>query len=91
MKNSVKSTAVNQLLKNLVNKNLMVVGKPLFHWNGITVTDDETAPIKQVSNYKLTENYTLSNFLTTHQNKTIVLLATDDNLINNGILRAFIV
>lgn len=62
MKNLVKSTAINQLLKNLGHKNLMVVEKPYFHWDGVTITEDETAQIKQVSSYKLAENQTLYDF-----------------------------
>lgn len=63
--------------------------KPIFRWNGM-ITEDETSPLKQVCNYKLTENQTLYDFLMANKDKTIVLLATNDNFINDNILRAYI-
>ena len=88
----VNKNMVNELLKNLGHQNISVVEKPNFYWNGNAVTDDETAPVKQVSSFRLSEKFGFSDFLTTHADKKIVLIGyTDGKLVNeNNEIRAFV-
>ena len=92
MEKMVNKEMVNELLKNLGHQNISVVEKPIFYWNGNTVTDDETAPVKQVSSFRLSEKFGFSDFLTTHSDKKIVLIGyTDGKLVNeNNEIRAFV-
>jgi hypothetical protein len=92
MEKMVNKEMVNELLKNLGHQNISVVEKPIFYWNGNVVTDDETAPVKQVSSFRLSEKFGFSDFLTTHSDKKIVLLGTaEGKLVNeNNEIRAFV-
>ena len=92
MEKMVNKDMVNELLKNLGHQNISVVEKPNFYWNGNSVTDDETAPMKQVSSFRLSEKFGVSDFLTTHADKKIVLIGyTDGKLVNeNNEIRAFV-
>lgn len=92
MEKMVNKDMVNELLKNLGHQNISVVEKPNFHWNGNAVTDDETAPVKQVSSFRLSEKFGFSDFLTTHSDKKIVLIGTPEGkLVNeNNEIRAFV-
>lgn len=88
----VNKEMVNELLKNLGHQNISVVEKQVFYWNGNAVTDDETAPMKQVSSFRLSEKFGFSDFLTTHADKKIVFIGyTDGKLMNeNNEIRAFV-
>jgi len=92
MEKMVNKDMVNELLKNLGYQNISVVEKPIFHWNGNAVTDDETAPMKQVLIFRLNEKFGFSGFLTTHSDKKIVLMGTPEGkLVNeNNEIRAFV-
>ena len=92
MEKMVNKEMVNELLKNLGHQNISVVEKPIFYWNGNAVTDDETAPVKQVGSFRLSEKFGFSDFLTTHADKKIVLIGyTDGKLVNeNNEIRAFV-
>ncbi len=74
MEKMVNKNMVNELLKNLGHQNISVVEKPIFYWNGNAVTDDETAPVKQVSSFRLSENFSFLDILRTYDNKKIVLI-----------------
>lgn len=90
--NMINKKMVNELLKKLGHQNISVVEKPIFYWNGNEVTNDETAPIKKVSVFKLSENFDFLDFLKTHADKKIVFFGTPDGkLVNeNNEIRAFI-
>lgn len=92
MEKTVNKNMVNELLKNLGHQNISVVEKPIFYWNGNAVTDDETAPVKQVSSFRLSENFSFLDFLRTHDNKKIVLIGTPDGKLVNekNEIRAFV-
>ena len=78
MNKMVNKEMVNELLKNLGHQNISVVETPIFYWNGNAVTDDETAPVKQVGTFRLSEKFGFSDFLTTHADKKIVLISYTD-------------
>ena len=92
MDKMVNKNMVNELLKNLGHQNISVVEKPIFYWNGNIVADDETAPVKQVSTFRLNEKFVFSDFLSTHVDKKIVLIGTTGGkLVNeNNEIRAFV-
>lgn len=92
MKKMVNKEMVNELLKNLGHQNISVVEKPIFYWNGNAATDDETAPVKQVSSFRLSEKFGVSDFLTTHNGKKIVLIGTSEGELvsENNEIRAFV-
>ena len=46
---------INKLLKELGHDNIQVTDTPVFYWNENCVTKDETAPVKQVSTYRLNQ------------------------------------
>jgi hypothetical protein len=81
MKNLVSRNMVNDLLKNLGYTNLIVSSTPTFYWNGNTVTDDETAQIKQIETFRFNEKFSFSDFLEKNKNKKIVFFSSG-NLIN---------
>ena len=78
MEKMVNKNMVNELLEKLGHKNISVVEKPIFHWNGNVVTDDETAPVKEVCSFKLHKNFTFSDFLRKYSDKKIVLCGTPE-------------
>jgi hypothetical protein len=88
----VNKEMVNELLKNLGHQNISVVENTIFYWNGNAVTNDETAPIKKVGTFRLSEKFGFSDFLTTHSDKKIVLIETPEGkLVNkNNEIRAFV-
>ena len=92
MEKMVNKNMVNELLKNLGHQNISVAEKPSFYWNGNAVTDDETAPVKLVSSFRLSEKFGFSDFLTTYADKKIVLIGyADGKLVNeNNEIRAFV-
>jgi hypothetical protein len=92
MEKMVNKEMVNELLKKLGHQNISVVEKPVFCWNGNAVTDDETAPVKAVESFKLSQKFGFSDFLAAHVDKKIVLMSwPDGKLVNeNNVIRAFV-
>lgn len=88
----ISKNFVNELLKKLGHENISVVEKPIFYWNGNSVTDDETAPVKQVSSFILNEKLNFSNFFKNNFGKKIVLVPTPDGKLvsDDNEIRVFI-
>lgn len=63
---------INNLLKDL-GYQIMITDKPLFNWNGNTITSDNTAPVKMVSTFNLNEKFGFLDFLSKYSDKKIVL------------------
>lgn len=80
---------VNELLQSLGHKNILLTKKPLLHWDGNNITDDETAPVKYVSSYMLNENFNLFDFLKRYEDKKIVIMVKPGTRFI-GKIRAFI-
>lgn len=91
MEKQVSIYMVNELLKKLGHENILVTNTPIFYWNGNTVTD-ETAPIKQVSTFRLNEDFNFSDLLTKYADNKIVFMSnTNGKLLNeHNEIRVFI-
>jgi len=81
-KNIMNVKIINELIILLDHDNLIISDKPIFHWNGNTVTDDETAQIKQVATYKL-PNGGLIEFLSKNKNNKVVICPFPEGMIIN--------
>jgi hypothetical protein len=92
MEKMVNKEMVNELLKKLGHQNISVVEKPIFYWNGNAVTDDETAPLKMIESFRLSEKFGFLDFLAAHVDKKIVLMGwTDGKLVNeDNEIRVFV-
>lgn len=88
----VSKKMVNELLRNLGHQNIQVVEKPIFYWEGNRVTSDDTHPIKQVSRFVLSDEFSFSDFLTRYADKKIVISSQPDGgLVNSdNEIRVFI-
>jgi hypothetical protein len=91
MKNLVSGKMVNDLLNNLGHKNLLVTPLPMFFWNGNTVTDDETAQIKQVLTLQLSEKFSFSDFLEKNKDKKIIFFSNGNLIDENNRIRVAII
>jgi len=76
MKKQIEITVVNELLRELGYNNIKIVNTPYFHWNGESITDDETTSSKRVGSYHLKNGF--KNFIDKNKNNKIIIAPTPD-------------
>jgi hypothetical protein len=83
MENIIKMT--NELLNVLGRGNIKVTDRPVYHWNGNTITDDETAPMMQIETYRLREDETVLDFIESKPNNKIIFMChTNGKLVSEN-------